>query len=223
MEEPVVNYQGRKISRASGIARRQQILTATLRIIINDGMRGVRHRAVAHEAQVPLAATTYYFKSLEDLITASFIYWAEQNNLHSAKFRETCFAALVEFEGVSLADKAVCMQLAKQICKLTADHICQQVLEHEDDRILELAFRHEAFRNERLKEVVFNQEQSFLRDLVQFHQLVGSIDPIADAQISLSLIFGLEQAALMKGVESLDKSHIERTVRRHIYAVFDVR
>ena len=55
--------------RASGRQRRLQILEATLRIIRRGGLRAISHRAVAAEASVPLAATTYYFRDLEDLIT----------------------------------------------------------------------------------------------------------------------------------------------------------
>ena len=53
-----VQYQGRKASRQGSELRRQAILDAALRIIVRDGVRAVRHRAVAAEAEVPLSATT---------------------------------------------------------------------------------------------------------------------------------------------------------------------
>ena len=62
-----VEYQGRKASRHGSEQRRQLILDAAMRIVIRDGVRGVRHRAVAAEAGVPLSATTYYFKDIDDL------------------------------------------------------------------------------------------------------------------------------------------------------------
>ena len=54
-----------------GEERRQAIVEATLRIIQADGLEGVTHRRVADEAEVPLAATTYYFSSKEDLMRAA--------------------------------------------------------------------------------------------------------------------------------------------------------
>ena len=63
-----VQYQGRKASRHGSEQRRQQILDAAMRIVVRDGVRGVRHRAVAAEAGVPLSATTYYFKDIDDLL-----------------------------------------------------------------------------------------------------------------------------------------------------------
>ncbi|MDN5401705.1 MAG: TetR family transcriptional regulator, partial [Pseudomonas sp.] len=64
-----VQYQGRKASRRGSEQRRQDILDAAMRIVVRDGVRAVRHRAVAAEAGVPLSATTYYFKDIDDLLT----------------------------------------------------------------------------------------------------------------------------------------------------------
>jgi DNA-binding transcriptional regulator YbjK len=48
--------------------RRREILEATLRLIGAGGVNSVTHRAVAEEAGVSLAATTYYFDSKSALI-----------------------------------------------------------------------------------------------------------------------------------------------------------
>jgi DNA-binding transcriptional regulator YbjK len=49
--------------------RRGAILAATIRILSDQGLAAVTHRAVAREAGVPLAATTYYFSSKDELVT----------------------------------------------------------------------------------------------------------------------------------------------------------
>lgn len=51
-----------------GVGRREAILAATVRIIGTRGLGAVTHRAVAREADVPLAATTYYFSSKDELL-----------------------------------------------------------------------------------------------------------------------------------------------------------
>jgi DNA-binding transcriptional regulator YbjK len=48
--------------------RRGAILAATIRILSDRGLAAVTHRAVAREADVPLAATTYYFSSKDELV-----------------------------------------------------------------------------------------------------------------------------------------------------------
>src|SRR4051795_11269264 len=54
-----------------GERRRQQLVTAAAELLRAGGFDAVRHRAVAERAGLPLASTTYYFASLDDLVTAA--------------------------------------------------------------------------------------------------------------------------------------------------------
>lgn len=54
-----------------GEERRQALVEACVHVIEADGLEGVTHRRVAVAAGVPLAATTYYFSSKEDLMQAA--------------------------------------------------------------------------------------------------------------------------------------------------------
>lgn len=71
MRPPVATEtpQAAPMSRAAQRAeRRGAILDATIRILTTEGLASVTHRAVAREAGVPLAATTYYFTSKDEMI-----------------------------------------------------------------------------------------------------------------------------------------------------------
>ena len=59
--------------------RREQLLEAALRVIAEQGMRGLTHRAVEAEAGVPHGSTTYYFGTRHDLMTALTTYIAERS------------------------------------------------------------------------------------------------------------------------------------------------
>jgi AcrR family transcriptional regulator len=67
------------LSTPRGEARRVAILEAALRLVVRGGPRAVTHRAVADEASVPLAATTYYFASRDDLIAQALVLGAERD------------------------------------------------------------------------------------------------------------------------------------------------
>ncbi len=56
---------------AKGAARREAIVAAAAGLVATEGPDGTSHRAVAAAAGVPLAATTYYFRSLDDLLVAA--------------------------------------------------------------------------------------------------------------------------------------------------------
>ena len=56
---------------AKGERRRQELVTAAAALLRSGGFDAVRHRAVADRAGLPLASTTYYFASLDDLVIAA--------------------------------------------------------------------------------------------------------------------------------------------------------
>ena len=56
---------------ARGAARRQRLVAAATHILSQSGFDGISHRAVAAEAGLPLASTTYYFETLDDLRAAA--------------------------------------------------------------------------------------------------------------------------------------------------------
>jgi DNA-binding transcriptional regulator YbjK len=60
--------EAQPIRQERGERRRRAILEAALRVISKRGIDAVSHRVVAEEAGVPLAATTYYFSSLDELL-----------------------------------------------------------------------------------------------------------------------------------------------------------
>src|SRR6202023_4418579 len=54
-----------------GDRRRYALVSAAADLLCEGGFDAVRHRAVARRAGLPLASTTYYFSSLDDLIARS--------------------------------------------------------------------------------------------------------------------------------------------------------
>lgn len=59
--------------------RRAALVDAAAAIVVEQGFAGVSHRAVAARSGLPLAATTYYFVSLEDLLAQAASVLAERH------------------------------------------------------------------------------------------------------------------------------------------------
>lgn len=55
--------------RASGLARREALLRATVEIVAENGIGGATHRAIAKRADVPLSTTSYFFASIDEMVT----------------------------------------------------------------------------------------------------------------------------------------------------------
>jgi DNA-binding transcriptional regulator YbjK len=58
-------------STPKGERRRLALVEAAAALLADGGFDAVRHRAVAERAGLPLASTTYYFRSLDDLVMAA--------------------------------------------------------------------------------------------------------------------------------------------------------
>lgn len=56
----------------TGPDRRTQILDSTCRVIVRDGVDGIRSQSVAREAGVSPALPHYYYPTLDDLVVAAF-------------------------------------------------------------------------------------------------------------------------------------------------------
>lgn len=211
----------RKVVRASGIERRQKIIEGTLRVIIREGIRAVRHRAVAKEAGVPLAATTYYFQDLHELLAETFRYWSQQASNVSEAFRIEVFNVVEAGREALTSGPEARLQLADRIAAIASSYTLDQVENRRQDRIIELAFHHEAMRNDALRTLVSAEHRKQLDSLELFHRYLGSTHPEADAHITLSLMHQLEQQAMMQG-EQFKTDIVHQVYQRHLREVLDV-
>ena len=77
--------------------RKQRIVDATLIVIERHGVAGATHRRIAEAAAVPLGSVTYYFVSLEDLLTTAFLQLATTS---SGAFEARLDAAATRAEAI---------------------------------------------------------------------------------------------------------------------------
>lgn len=193
-----LKYQGRKTSRANSEQRRRCILEAALRIVVRDGIRGVRHRAVAKEAEVPLSATTYYFKDISDLITDAFTLFVEMGAETFHAFWEKVASRLEDTAGAEGGGRK---RLAEHLTELVFGYVQSQLQEHQDYLIIERSFHLECIRNSNLKPVAFRHQSYLLESLGRFFGRLGSPEPRLDARLLTAIIMQVEYDGLVGGEE----------------------
>lgn len=211
-----LKYQGRKTSRANSEQRRRTILEAALRIVVRDGVRGVRHRAVAKEAEVPLSATTYYFKDISDLITDTFTLFVE---LGAEKFKafweesdDKLKEALAIFDGSPDCRK----DFIEKMTDLAMEYVTAQLTEHRDYLIAERAFQLECLRNENLRPVAFNHQCYLMNSLESLFNRVGSGQAEADAKLFASVLMQIEYEGLVQPQGQFDAAPLRERLHRQI-------
>ncbi len=201
----------RQPTRSSARERRQRILEAALRVIARDGIRAVRHRAVAAEAGVPLAATTYYFEGIDELLSESFRYWTGKMDEQFEDYRASLRRAMDNYQAAA-SDVGRRAHWAARIYESVVEDVVRQATMR-DDRNIELAFKHEALRNDSLRELVLDRDRHFVDITRELLAAAGSSRPDIDAEITLGLISRQEQQALMGGI---DRARIRGAIARHL-------
>ena len=216
-----VKYQGRKTSRAGSEQRRRLILEAALRIVIREGVRGIRHRAVAKEAEVPLAATTYYFKDIQELINDTFTLYAEHSLEVVTQFSKRLYEPLENGNGKSVVEALNSDEdMTDVIAVSLTEYVIDQVVKHRDALIAEQAFRYEAILNPHLRTLGEVHKVALMQKLTDLLTLMQSKHPAEDATIVISVLHRMEYEGLLLESEELDKKAIYSTLFRMLSLLF---
>jgi AcrR family transcriptional regulator len=198
-----------------GEETRARINRATLQIIKSNGMRGVRHRAVAKEAGVPLGATTYHFKDIEDLIVSAFYYWRAQSAVGSNPYVRQILDFIESRAPDMLKAPGGRVALAREIYRFTVEYEIDQIENYRDNCIVQLAFYHESIHIKELQQLVFEYWQSEVSNLIVAFTALESPDPESEARICQSLFHQLEREAMMKGGD-YDRDQLKATLHRYV-------
>ncbi|MFZ5757471.1 MAG: TetR/AcrR family transcriptional regulator [Pseudomonadota bacterium] len=208
-----IAYHGRRTARAGSEQRRRAILEAALRIIIRDGVRAVRHRAVAAEAGVPLSATTYYFKDIHDLIADTFTLFVE-NAL--AKVIDPVWIEIYQFtaqySAEQLRDPHRRAELIAGLARLSANFVERELSLHREHLLAERAFLQAAVVDERLRAQADMFRKRVIEGLTSFCTMLGTIDPPLDAEMIHDTFMMLEYEHLIRTDGSFDRDRVERVM-----------
>lgn len=154
-------------------SRRDQIVEATLRVIGARGADAVTHRAVAAEAGVSLALTTYHFESKHALVAEAF----ERVIERSIETVQAHAHASGPIDSAELADRLVSLTVA-QLDDESAPLVAQYEL------MLEAA------RDESLRPLAERWSEAYDESLVALVRAAGLADPELSAGILSAVIEG---------------------------------
>lgn len=186
-----------------GRARRVAILEAAIRVVARRGVGAVTHRAVASEAEVPLASTTYYFASKLDLLLEAFRHLTEQR-----------IAALDH--GIALLPTRLSPELAAALwASVTAEN-----LRTDEARVLsEFEMHLEASRQPELRAIHARWEAKAMEYFTAGMRAMSSPHPEADAALVLSVLTGLEIGELANPTPNVERTLFLPLLARLLHAL----
>lgn len=221
-EPSSIQYRGRKTSRAGSEQRRRAILEAALRIVVSDGVRAIRHRSVAKEADVPLAATTYYFKDIQELISDTFMLYAEKAQSIVNVFARKMYEPLENADGKKLAELTTGPKLVEVIVDQLQAYVNEKTTHNREMAVADQAFRYEALLNENLRGLADQHAKAMEQKLIEFLNLVHSSHPKEDAQILVSTLRRVEYEALLVEPEDIDQQAQREILERQVSLILKI-
>ncbi len=193
---PQAASSGGRVNRQQrGEQRRTAILRATWQVVLRDGVRGVRHRAVAEAAGVPLAATTYYFKDIQELLVQSFQLFADESLMQFTQpFWADAEHHLAELGPLTSRDDIAVMLLDR-----AAEFISLRLRDHREQVVMEYAFWYAALHNTELQAAVRAMAQRWMALLMPWLERGQVVQPEQAARCLLATVRRIEYEALIEG------------------------
>lgn len=186
-----------------GRARRIAILDAAIEVVARDGTGALTHRAVAKLAKVPLAATTYYFASRDDLLLEAFRHLTARR---MAAY-DAAFAILPE-------------RLAAEVAAAGWAHALAELLQNEPAAVVaEFEMHLEASRRPKLRAIHAQWEAKAMEYFTAGMKAIGSRKPAEDAAIVLAVLTGLEIGEIVNPTERAERDLLAPLLRRLLHAL----
>lgn len=182
-------------ARPRGAARREALLEAVLRIVAEVGGDAVTHRRVAEVAGLPLASTTYWFASKEQLLTAALELAAERDTQRLLAFTAT--SGQSEIDPLDAAVDAI----------VDCDLGCQA---NRGSTMASYALLLEAARRPPLQEIARRWTEAYLLVVGRLLESAGSRSPRADAELLLGAADGLVIEQLAMGIDEDVRPRLRR-------------
>ncbi len=157
-----------------GEARRALLLEAALRVVGEEGAGALTHRRVAAEAGLPLAATTYWFASKDELLAEAYRVAATRDIERMRVLATQCHDAAVGDLAGTLTD-LLCAELAGSRTQLIAAY----------------ALWIEAARRPALREIEKEWTRAYIALLHDLLAAAGSPEPAIDAELLVAALDGL--------------------------------
>jgi DNA-binding transcriptional regulator YbjK len=156
--------------------RRRAIIDAALRIIASRGLPAVTHRTVAREAGVPLAATTYYFASKDEILSEAL---------------ESLAAVEVDRLEALTATVAAATPSRAELAAALGEALIPEPADAERTWLAQFEIYVEAARNPALRPAVIRWREAFVELAASALRAIGAPDPERRAAIAVAAINGI--------------------------------
>ncbi|HEY6398340.1 MAG TPA: TetR family transcriptional regulator [Solirubrobacteraceae bacterium] len=190
------------VKRPRGVARRDALRRAALRIVGEIGPDAVTHRRVAEVAGLPLASTTYWFSSKDELLAAALELAAQDDVLRL---------------GRAAADLDSTGDPVEAIVELVLSPVGEALRSSRASLIAAYSLWLEAARRPGLRQLSTSWTDAYHGAVAEILERAGAADPTLEARLLVAAADGLVMDQLARG----DASDLRPPLRKLARALID--
>lgn len=223
MSKSSISFQGRKATREGSEQRRLSILQAALRVVARDGVRGVKHRAVAAEAGVPLSATTYYFKDIHDLLADAFTLYAKEsmeNYIDPFWSRANLWLSAYP-EGVRDHPEQL-EEVVEHLARMGTEYVLMRLQTLRDNILIDNAFRYAALTDVRMHALALQHDQRLMGNFMRLLQYLGAREVALAARSLMCLVRRLEFEGILSSPEHFTPEMVKQSIAHQLRAMLSL-
>jgi DNA-binding transcriptional regulator YbjK len=183
-----------------GEARRDLILDAAITVLGEEGLAALTHRRVATAAGLPLAATTYWFASKDDLLVHAFRRAADRD--------------------IARVRRVAAESTDKDVADALADVLGAELADGRTALIACFTMWVESARRPELREIEAEWTAAYEGVIAELLRAAGSPQPQLDSRVLTATLDGLLLGLLARGAGSSDvREELRPQLRRLVSAL----
>lgn len=188
----------RKVTRSDGKISKESILEATLILILDQGLRGIKYKTVSEVAGVTPSSIAYYFNSIEALIEESFKFYFSKYAEAMIDTRLIGERVLQQYKNQDLTVNGVKHDLIDSYVESVLDIVAHQSPEVSTFLLLDRIFRNETLTNPSLYRILKVQDQYDIDAITDFLSQLGCENPEIESVQFMSLLWYLSEKLLQE-------------------------
>ena len=195
-----------------GEETRNRILDGAIKALAKYGFAGVTHRKIADESDnIRLALTTYYFKSLDDLVLAA----AERFTHQQYAIHEIAWQTADDLLNRAKAEGWSKDQTVAEMASLCVQYIEDMTAGSSIAIKMEVGILYGSHTNKSLANLAVEYRRRLQDYMIRLARKLGSPEPDVDGQLFIGLILKLEFESLTPEMK-LDELAMKRQLRRQL-------
>ena len=223
MSKSPIAFQGRKAAREGSEQRRLSILHGALRVVARDGVRGVKHRAVAVEAGVPLSATTYYFKDIHDLLADAFTLYAKESmESYIDPFWSRANRWLSAYPEGQRDRPEQLQEVVDHLAGMGAEYIFMRLQSLRDNILIDNAFRYAALTDVRMHALALQHDQRLMGNFTRLLEYLGALEATLAARSLMCLVRRLEFEGMLSSPEHFTPDLVKQAIAHQVRAMLSL-